>query len=217
MTNTVLDYSKELITALEWRYATKQFDATKKISANQENVLLKAISLSASSFGIEPYEVLVISDTKVREELRKVSWNQSQITDASHLLVFAAKTTITEEDIEEFLTRIAKTRGVTVESLESYKQMMMGLIKLPPEHAQAWATKQAYIALGNALTSAALIGLDACPMEGLDAAAYDKILGLTAKGYATAVVLTVGFRSSEDKYASLKKVRKPEKELFVHV
>ncbi len=216
MTNTVQNHSKELITALEWRYATKQFD-TKKISADQEKTLLRAISLSASSFGIEPYEVLVVSNPKVREELRKVSWNQSQITDASHLLVFAARTIITEKDIDEFVARIAKTRGVSVESLESYKQMMGGLPKLSPEKALAWTSKQAYIALGNGLTTAALIGLDACPMEGFDAAAYDKILGLTAKGYATAVVMTVGFRSSEDKYAHLKKVRKSEKELFVHV
>ena len=209
--------SEQLISSLNWRYATKQFDK-KKLSKEQEKTLFGAISLTPTSYGIEPYEVFVVENPKVREQLRKVSWNQAQVTDASHLLVFAGKTTITEKDIDEFFARTAKTRGIDVATLDGYKKMILGDLVQGPRSKiiGEWAKRQAYIALGNAMTSAALLGLDSCPMEGLDPVEYDKILDLPKKGYNTVVVLAVGFRSSEDKYAQLKKVRKSDK-LFVRV
>ncbi|KAB7529527.1 NAD(P)H-dependent oxidoreductase [Flagellimonas olearia] len=201
-----------------WRYATKKFDATKKISHQDLNSLLEATRLSASSYGLQPYHVFVISDPEVRERLKPVSWNQSQITDASHLIVFAHATDFGEELVDDFITNLSDTRNIPLDGLNGYAEMMKSnLVGLPTDVKASWAGKQVYIALGNALQAAAELKIDTCPMEGFQAEEYNKILGLTEKDLNAAVVLAVGYRSEEDQTQNLPKVRKSKEELFTHI
>lgn len=201
-----------------WRYATKKFDASKKISHQDLNSLLEATRLSASSYGLQPYHVFVISDPEVREKLKPVSWNQSQITDASHLIVFAHVTDFGEELVDDFITNLSDTRNIPLDGLNGYAEMMKSnLVGLPTDVKASWAGKQVYIALGNALQAAAELKIDTCPMEGFQPEEYNKILGLTDKDLNAAVVLAVGYRSEEDQTQNLPKVRKSKEELFTHI
>lgn len=204
---------------LRWRYATKKFDAARKIPARDWAALENALVLSPSSFGLQPWKFFVVENPKIRERLKAASWNQSQITDASHLVVFAMKKNLNSADIEHFIKRIAEIRHASLESLESYKQMMVAHVNRtdPGFDINAWATKQLYIALGTFLTSAAILGIDACPMEGLDPAKYDEILGLEKQGYHAVVVATAGYRAADDAYASAPKVRYPREEVVATV
>ncbi|MBL0059396.1 MAG: NAD(P)H-dependent oxidoreductase [Elusimicrobia bacterium] len=196
-----------LIDQLRWRYATKVFDPARKIPAALWTALEEALVLAPSSFGLQPWKFFVVQNKAVREKLRPAAWNQSQITDASHLVVFAIKKNLNVEDVRKFIALTAKVRGVTVESLAPYQKMMEGFAAHPPLDINVWAARQVYIALGTFLTSAALLGVDACPMEGFAPGTFDEILGLDKKGYATVVVATAGYRSAEDKYAAAPKVR----------
>ncbi len=211
-TNTLLD-------ALKWRYATKKFDASKKIPAETWASIEEALVLTASSYGLQPWKFLVIDNPELREKLVEVSWGQRQVADASHFVVFTAKQTITEEDAAKLIGATAAARDVPADGMGFYKEMIVGDLVKGARSAMVphWAARQAYIALGNLLTSAALLGLDACPMEGLDPAKYDEILGLTASGYATVVACPVGYRASDDKYSSLAKVRYPHGEIIQHI
>nr|WP_293302452.1 NAD(P)H-dependent oxidoreductase [Allomuricauda sp.] len=201
-----------------WRYATKKFDASKKISHQDLNSLLEATRLSASSYGLQPYHVFVISDPEVRERLKPVSWNQSQVTDASHLIVFAHATDFGEELVDDFITNLSDTRNIPLDGLNGYAEMMKSnLVGLPTDVKASWAGKQVYIALGNALQAAAELKIDTCPMEGFQPEEYNKILGLTDKDLNAAVVLAVGYRSEEDQTQNLPKVRKSKEELFTHI
>lgn len=218
MTTATIISPEELLQVQEWRYATKQFDAARKIPADLWSALEKTLMLSPSSFGLQPWKFLVIQDPALRAKLRAASWGQSQIEDASHLVVFLAKETLTEADVDHYVARVAEVRHQTPESLAAYRGMMVGTLVTGPRAAtvDAWAARQAYIALGNFMTSAALLGVDTCPMEGLDAAQYDQILGLAGTGYHTIVVCPAGYRSTGDKYAELAKVRFPAAELVDH-
>ena len=208
--------SFQLLDALRWRYATKAFDANRKISADVWSALEESLVLSPSSFGLQPYRFLVINDPATRERLLPHAWGQRQVVDASHFIVFAARTSVTEAEIDTFIAHIARTRGVTPESLASYRGMMTGTLlsdgfkPLAPQ----WTARQAYIALGNLLTSAALPGVDACPMEGFVPAEFDQVLGLPAQGLAAVVCCALGYRSIEDKYAVTPKVRSPKADLL---
>jgi nitroreductase len=207
-----------LLARLHWRYATKRFDPAKKIHATIWSALEQALVLSPSSYGLQPYRFIVIADPELRKKLRTVSWDQSQVTDASHFVVFASKLAITEADVERFLDLIAETRSTDRSALQGYHDMMVGDLVKGPRSAwvKEWAARQVYIALGNLLTSAALLGVDACPIEGLDPARYDEILGLSAIGYRTTNVCALGYRADDDKYAVAKKVRYPCDELIEH-
>ncbi len=207
---------ESLLQQLNWRYATKKFDATKKISAADWAVLEAALILTASSYGLQPWKFIIVTDPALKAKLRPASWNQSQVEDCSHLVVFAAKQDITEADLDRFIARTAEVRGTTVESLAGYKGFMMGDLVKGPRHAviHEWAARQTYIAMGNLLTSAALLGIDACPFEGIEPAKYDEILGLKGTGYATVSACPVGYRADDDKYASAPKVRFAAKELI---
>ena len=207
-----------LLVRLKWRYATKKFDAAKKIHSSIWSALEEALVLSPSSYGLQPYRFVVIAYPELRKKLRAVSWDQPQVTDASHFVVFARKLAMTEADVERFVGLIAETRGSARGSLQGYYDMMVGDLVKGPRSAwiEEWTARQTYIALGNLLTSAALLGVDACPMEGLDPAKYDEILGLTAKGYGTTNVCALGYRADDDKYAQAKKVRFPNNELIEH-
>ena len=202
-----------LLQQLRWRYATKKFDSARKISEADWKALEEALILTPSSFGLQPWRFLVLTDTATREALVPVSWGQRQVADCSHFVVFAVKASLTEADIDAYIDRIAEVRGGTAESMASYRQMMVGSLIDGPMSSMVgeWAKRQAYIALGNFLTCAALLGIDACPMEGFESARYDEILGLPARGLTAAVACPAGYRAVDDKYASLPKVRfKPE-------
>lgn len=199
----------QLLGALNWRYATKVFDAHRKIPAETWAVLEESLVLSASSFGLQPYRFLLINDSATREKLMPHAWGQRQVVDASHFVVFASRTHVTEAEIDAFIQHTASVRGVPSESLAGYRGMMTGILLsegFKPMAAQ-WTAHQVYIALGNLLTSAALLGVDACPMEGFGRAQFDQVLGLPAQGLTAVVCCALGYRSGEDKYAGLPKVR----------
>jgi len=209
---------ESLLQQLNWRYATKKFDATKKISAADWAVLEEALILTASSYGLQPWKFIIVTDPALKAKLRPASWNQSQVEDCSHLVVFTAKQDVTEADLDRFITRTAEVRGTPVESLAGYKGFMMGDLVNGARHAviHEWAARQTYIAMGNLLTSAALLGIDACPFEGIEPAKYDEILGLKGTGYATVSACPVGYRAEDDKYASAPKVRFEAKDVVDH-
>ncbi len=161
------------------------------------------------------YKVLVIEDQELRERLKSASWGQSQITDASQLIVFCNYTDVTDENIDEYIDLKAETQGLDKEGLKDYGNMMKGSMAGLSEAQKAiWTAKQTYIALGNLLAVCSMLKIDACPMEGFEPAKYNEILGLTEKGLNAAVIATIGYRSEEDKTQHLKKVRKPAEVLF---
>jgi len=206
-----------LLNALNWRYATKIFDPSIKISPADWSTLQQSLVLTPSSFGMQPWRFVVVADASTRAKLKAASWDQSQITDASHLVVFAARTQLNEQDVQRHIERVAAVRGIPVSSVEPYKQRVMDIMVKGPraKMASEWAARQCYIALGNLMTSAALIGIDTCPLEGIDPEAYDTVLELGSSGYKTVVACALGYRSTEDKYSKLKKVRFPASELFI--
>lgn len=213
--NTIV--REQLIGQLNWRYATKQFDPQRKISAADWATLEESLLLTPSSFGLQPWKFVVVTSAALREKLQPVSWGQGQITAASHVVVFTVKKNLGEADVESYLDRIAEVRGVSRESLAGFREMLIGsIIKgMDASARRAWATRQVYIALGNLLTNAAMLGLDACPMEGIQPDKYDEILGLDQEGLATVVVAAVGYRAAGDPYATLKKVRFPRDQVII--
>ncbi|RFZ82718.1 NAD(P)H-dependent oxidoreductase [Mucilaginibacter terrenus] len=207
-----------LVDKLQWRYATKKYDPTKKLSAAQLEELLDAVQLSPSSIGLQHYKILVIENPEIRAKLREAGNNQSQITDASQLFVFAAITNLNEEYAKEHINLVAKTRKVNRDTLAGFENMITGAIKSQSaDQLLVWAQKQAYIALGVLITAAADLGVDSTPMEGFNAAKFDEILGLAEKGLTSTVIAAVGFRAEDDAYSKLTKVRKPKNELFIHI
>jgi nitroreductase len=201
--------SEQLLSQLHWRYATKQFDPNRKISEKDWDALEEALVLSPSSGGLQPWAFFVVSDPAIRQKLMPASYGQAQILDASHLVVLAAKTNFGEADVDVHLKRTAEIRGIPVESLAQFRAMLVGGIVNSMDHSarQAWASRQVTIALGGLLTSAALLGIDACPMEGFEPAKYNEILGLDQKGLTAVVICTLGYRAQTDKYATQPKVR----------
>lgn len=207
--------TQQLLEALQWRYATKVFDANKKIPADLWSVLEQALVLTPSSYGLQPYQFLVVQDAAKREALLPNSWGQKQVVDCSHFVVFTARTEMTESDVNRLIQRSTEVRGIPAETLEAYRGMMLGDIVNGPrgKHAHEWAARQCYIALGNLMTVAAMLGVDACPMEGMNPPEYDKVLGLNGTGYKTVVALALGYRAENDKYAGLAKIRYATPEL----
>ena len=208
-----------LLEALRWRYATKVFDPSRIIAPEVWATLESSLVLTPSSFGLQPYRFIVITDPAVKEKLRPASWGQAQVTDCSHFVVFTARRTMTEPDVDHYLQRISEVRGVKLEDLASFRRMMVKtLVEGDRASASAqWAGDQVYIALGQFMTVAAMLGLDTCPMEGLDPAQYDAILGLDGTAYRTVVACPVGYRGDGDKYAALAKVRFPASELIQQI
>ena len=203
---------------LLWRYATKKFDPARKIPPEVWAKLEQAVILAPSSYGLQPWKFVVITHPEVRNRLHPVSWNQAQILDASHLVVFAAKNPPTPADVERHVTRTAAVRGVAPESLDGLKQRMLGsLARMTPADAHAWAARQCYLALGVFLSTAAMLGVDACPMEGFQPNKYDEILGLNAKGLGAVVIATAGYRAADDPAATLAKSRFDANEVIERV
>ncbi|MEB3256155.1 MAG: NAD(P)H-dependent oxidoreductase [Synechococcaceae cyanobacterium] len=204
--------------SLNWRYAVKTFDPARRIEPATWAALENSLVMSPSSYGLQPWKFLVIGDESLRSELRPHSWNQSQITDASHLVVFLAKRAITPADLDQLITTTCAVRGVPVEQLAYYREMMQKDLLDGPRSQQIerWASNQVYIALGTFMTAAALLGVDTCPIEGFSPADYDRILGLESSPYRSCVVCAAGYRDSSDKYAGLAKVRYLPSELIEH-
>lgn len=206
--------STKIVEKLKWRYATKAFDPSKKVSESDLQEILETLVLTPSSFGLQPWHFLVIESQEKKDALLEHSWNQRQVVDASHHIVFAVPATFGAPDVEKFVAAIAQTRGQDVSELEGYKSMMLGFFsRMSPEQVDTWAKNQVYIALGNLMTVLAVKGIDGCPMEGIVQSEYDKVLGLHEKGLKTVVACPIGYRSTEDKYAAAAKVRYPQSEL----
>lgn len=206
----------DLLEQLNWRYATKQFNPDKQIPSETWDAIADALVLTPSSYGLQPWKFIVITDAETKATLKPLSWNQAQLTDCSHMVVFAIKKNLNIEDVDRFIADTAKKRGDTIESLAGYRSMIVSDVVMGPRSfsVNEWAARQAYIALGNFMTCAAVLGIDTCPLEGIDPAGYDKVLKLQEAGYATVVGCAAGYRSSEDKYAQLAKIRYPKSEMI---
>jgi nitroreductase len=207
-----------LLETLRWRYAVKAFDPDRRIAPELWAALEEALVLTPSSYGLQPWKFLVITGAELRAELRPFSWNQSQITDCSHLVVLLRQRTVSAADADRLINATASCRGLDPASLEPYRQMIhKDLIDGPRSQTiGSWAANQVYIALGNLMTAASLLGVDTCPIEGFSPSDYDRILELEDSPYQSAVVCACGYRSADDKYASLAKVRYPAADLIEH-
>lgn len=207
-----------LIRALSWRYATKKFDPEKHVRPQDIEAILSATNLSASSYGLQPYQYLLIQDKALQEKLVPVSYNQPQVLDASALLVFAIRTNIDADYIRQSAKETEEIRGLEPGQLDDYaKQMIGSIMGLDEDQRNLWATKQTYISMGTALTACAMLGVDACPMEGIQPDKYDEVLGLKEKNLHAITALPIGYRSSDDETADFAKVRKPLDEIVVRL
>lgn len=198
-----------ILKSLNWRYATKKFDATKKISDQDWHVLAESLRLAPSSYGIQPWKFLVIRNRELLKQLRAATWNQSQVEDCSHYVVFVTPCKLDAEHVRKYVDRTAEVRNVDPATLTKFYDMMhTNLVKdTLPEISLSWMRRQAYIAMGFLMETAALLGIDTCPIEGLDPKKYDELLGLHAKGWATVATVACGYRHTDDKYQSTPKVR----------
>lgn len=210
-----LPNGKKILEQLNWRYAVKAFDTTKKVSDADWATLEKSLVLAPSSYGLQPYKFIVITNQNLKEKLKPAAYGQSQITDSSHLVVVAYKKSLSEKDVEEFIDLIVKVRGTPREMLADYEGIIKNSAKKATENGyiETWNSRQAYIALGFLLETAAILGIDACPMEGFDAAQFNEILGL--EDYSAVALCAVGYRDAENDWlAPLPKVRYPKEQLI---
>ena len=205
-----------LLERLNWRYAVKQFDAQRVIPHDVWQAIERGLILSPSSFGLQPWRFIVVTSPEVKRQLPPISWNQTQPMECSHMVVLAARRSLDAQYVDHFLQSVADTRGVPPDSLTGYRHVIMKSVDQPDAALMNWNARQVYIALGQLMTAAAMVGVDSCPMEGLDMAAYDRVLELTDTPYTTVVGCALGYRSSTDKYASAAKVRFPASEMIVH-
>ena len=205
-----------ILNDLKWRYATKKFDSSKKISQDDIDSILKAFNLTASSYGLQPVKLVVLQDELKQEELVNFSMMQQQVKDASHVLVFCIDTEINEEKITEYFNLVKEIRNTPDNILDPFKKFLIADFKLKTqEEIEAWAKNQAYLAMGNLLTICAMLKIDSCPMEGFNPEKFDEILGLDKLKLKSVLVMPIGYRSEEDFMASLKKVRKPIEDMII--
>ncbi|WP_114778687.1 nitroreductase family protein [Botryobacter ruber] len=205
-----------ILKSLEWRYASKRMNG-QKVPADKINNILEAIRLAPSSMGLQPYTVLVIEDQELRKKIQPIAYNQPQIVESSHLLVFAAWDNVTPEHIGEYISHTAAVRNMPEESLNDFKNTLLNMAaKNTQEQNFVWASKQAYIAFGTALVAAAAEQVDATPMEGFDSAALDELLNLKEKGLRSVTLLPLGYRDTDNDWlAKLPKVRRTREKLFI--
>ncbi len=207
-----------LINSLNWRYATKQFDSSRKLSEEQLETLTETLRLAPSSFGVQPWKFVVVKNPETRLKLKEAAFGQNQVSEASDLIVLCRIAEFTPDYVAEFIGEVAKTKGIGVEMLKSYEEMILGNAKrMTKEQLDSWMEKQVYIALGFLLESAALMEIDACPMEGFDNYRFDEILGLDKMNLKSVVICPVGHRSGDDKNASAPKVRKCKEEVVITI
>jgi nitroreductase len=208
MNNTAIA-PEQVIEQLKWRYAVKKFDPSLKIPDRVWNVLEDSLVLAPSSFGLQPWKFIVVRNPEVRQNLVAHSWGQTQVAEASHLVVLAIKKDLNDADVDRYVARMSEVQNVPVENLQKFAGVVKGFIKQPPYplNLNEWSTRQVYLALGQYMTAAAMLGIDTCPMEGFVPTKYDEVLGLTDSEYTTVVVCPAGYRAADDKYASSPKVR----------
>lgn len=204
-----------IVDILNWRYATKKMNG-EKVAPEKVEKILNAIRLTASSGGLQPYKVIVVSDPDLKQKIRAVGYDQSQLTDCSEILIFAAWDKVTPERVDAFINNMAEERSIDVSSLEPVRSMFAGIQAASDAEAFAWTSKQAYIALGTGLIAAAAEEVDATPMEGFINADLDKLLDLESKGLKSAAILTLGYRDTENDWlVSMKKVRTSAEDFFI--
>ncbi|MBK1883975.1 NAD(P)H-dependent oxidoreductase [Luteolibacter pohnpeiensis] len=197
-----------LIDALNWRYATKKFDPKRQISDEVWAAVEKSMVLTPSSFGLQPWKFLIVKTPEIRTKLRAAAWGQSQVTDASHFVVFLARTDLVESEVSQWMERMAEVQGIPVNVLDPLKGAITGFVDpMPVSDRAAWNTRQVYIALGQLMLAASMLGIDTCPMEGMNPREFDDILGLNGSGYATAVACALGYRADDDHSSGRPKVR----------
>jgi len=203
--------NQDIIKALQWRYAVKQFDASKKLTDEQLKRLMEGLQLTPTSMGLQLMKFIVITDPELKAKITPLAFNQGQVEQCSHLFVLCRKQTVTEKDISSFVDHTASTRDIEKDSptMVGFEKMLSSSLNLPDAQQKSWMENQVYIALGNFLTLCAAEGIDACPMEGFDRPKLDRLLELEQDGLNAVVMCPVGFRSSEDKYSEVKKVRRP--------
>lgn len=198
-----------VIEKLQWRYATKKFDSDRKLDSDKIETIKKAFDLTATSYGLQPIKLLIINNDKVKEELLPHSWNQRQVVDASHVLVFCVETTVDEKFINGYFDLVKTERETPEEVLSPFRSnLLKSFEKMTAEDKYIWASKQAYLAMGNLLTVCSFIEVDACPMEGFIPSKYDEVLNLSQRGLSSVLVMPVGYRAKDDMFADFKKVRK---------
>ncbi|MEW7277455.1 NAD(P)H-dependent oxidoreductase [Aquimarina sp. 2201CG1-2-11] len=199
-----------IIDSLKWRYATKKFDNERILPQEKIDILIEAFNLTATSYGLQPLKLVVIKNKELQNELTQHSWNQKQVADASHLLVFCIEKNIGEEYIKKYFDHVKVTRNTPEEVLKPFKEQLVSSFESKPEEEISnWATKQAYLAMGNLLTVCALEKIDACPMEGFIPEKYNEVLQLDKKGLSSVLVLPIGYRAEDDMFSEFKKVRRP--------
>lgn len=205
---------EQLLAHLKWRYAVKKFDPSRKVYDSNWQALEQSLILAPSSFGLQPWKFFVVKTPETRQQLLEFSWGQTQVVDASHLVVLAMKLEMSEADVDRYIDLTADLRHMSVDALAPFSKTIKGFMtRMSPEDLKTWAKLQVYIALGQLMTSAAHLGIDTCPMEGFMPEKYDQILGLNEKGYSAAVVCPVGYRHPEDPYAQYPKVRFPRTDM----
>jgi nitroreductase len=209
--------NETVLQQLKWRYATKRFDPTRKIAEEDWETLEQSLVLTPSSFGLQPWRFIVVTGQETKDKLKLISWGQHQLAEGSHVVVFATRQNLPAEDIDKYVARTAEVRGCTVETLSGFRKSMLGALHGGKINLNHWAALQVYIALGQFMATAAMMGIDTCPMEGIDIAKYDALLGLPEQSYATVVACVAGYRADHDKYAQLPKVRFKAEDVVVRV
>lgn len=200
---------EQTLQRLQWRYAVKSFDDTQKVPDDVWRVLEQSLLLAPSSFGLQPWKFIEVVDKNLREQLKAASWNQSQVIEADRYVVFTALRTLAEEDVDRFMLRTCDVRGMSPDAMKGYRNVIADFIKTgwAAKDLFGWNARQTYIALGQFMTAAAAMGIDTCPMEGIDMNGYDELLGLKDTRYSTLCACAVGYRSADDKYGAAPKVR----------
>jgi hypothetical protein len=211
--------NETLLHQLNWRYATQRFDPMRKISQADWHALEQALVLAPSSIGLQPWKFIVVTDPETKVRLRAAAWRQPQPEECSHFVIFAVRKDLDAVHVARHVERIVEVRGVTTESLEKFQGMTLrNLDRARTEgRLDTWQTHQVYIALGQFMASAAMVGIDTCPMEGIDPVKFDEILGLAGTDFATVVACAAGHRAVDDKYATTKKVRFKTEDVIVRV
>lgn len=206
----------DILKDLNWRYATKKFDPSKKISANEIEVIKESLRLVPTSYGLQPLKFIIVESKEIREKLKPISYNQSQVVDASHLIIICSYLNTTDSHIDDYVSNISATRNVELDSIKGYSDFMKSTISgMEQPHIESWNKNQAYIALGQLLHTCASLKIDATPMEGFNPKEYDNLLKLTAKNLHASLVVPIGYRHEEDPAQHQKKVRKSQDDLFI--
>lgn len=209
--------NETVLQQLSWRYATKKFDTARRIPADDWSTLEQSLVLTPSSFGLQPWRFIVVTDAGVKAQLRSYSWGQSQLVDGSHVVIFAIRQNLSADDIDKYVARTAEVRGISVDALAGFRKTMVGALHGGSIDLNQWASLQVYIALGQFMATAAMLGIDTCPMEGIEPAKYDALLQLPDHGYATIVACVAGYRAADDKYAQIPKVRFKTEDVVVRI